>query len=314
MEALAAEDEGALIERLSDLLDDAIRLRFRADVPVAISLKVEGSIPLRSRRSRTQRGRLIAFTFGDPSDPRGEGPAVGAFADRSGIEVRYVSPGTSDIVAAFLDTLKAQGAPFSSASIMAQYLLYKGVGSAGVRVLLGGQGGDEAFMGYRKFQLLQMRELLEHGSYRRASMLLPGLALMLASEVPQARTYARFRHRYQDGAQEGDLFHPFLEGQGSPHWLDDGEDLRGRQVRDVLATSLPTLLRYEDRNSMAHSVESRLPFLDYRLVEFAIALPSALKIRKGYGKWILRQALEGKVPRHIRLARRKRGFDVQQQS
>jgi len=71
-------------------------------------------------------------------------------------------------------------------------------------------------------------------------------------------------------------------------------------------------LRYEDRNSMGHAVESRLPFMDYRLLELALALPARLKVAKGFGKWVLRRVTAGLVPDPIRLCRRKRGFDVTQ--
>jgi asparagine synthase (glutamine-hydrolysing) len=91
---------------------------------------------------------------------------------------------------------------------------------------------------------------------------------------------------------------------------DPAQPLWERQLQDVTRFSLPTLLRYEDRNSMGNSVESRLPFLDYRLVELALALPTALKIRRGYGKWIVRRATHGMVHDRIRLARYKRPFDV----
>jgi Asparagine synthase (glutamine-hydrolyzing) len=78
----------------------------------------------------------------------------------------------------------------------------------------------------------------------------------------------------------------------------------------VTRLSLPTLLRYEDRNSMGNSLETRLPFLDYRFVELALALPDYLKVRSGYGKWILREAMRGRVPASVRTARYKRGFDA----
>ena len=93
---------------------------------------------------------------------------------------------------------------------------------------------------------------------------------------------------------------------------DLARPLRERQVHDVLHTSLPTLLRYEDRNSMAHGVESRLPYLDNDLAEFALALDTGYKLRDGQRKWILREYARGRVPPAIRLARRKRGFDVAQ--
>jgi asparagine synthase (glutamine-hydrolysing) len=85
-----------------------------------------------------------------------------------------------------------------------------------------------------------------------------------------------------------------------------------RQVDDIYRFSLPTLLRYEDRNSMGNSMESRLPLMDYRLVEFGVALPEAVKLRRGYGKWIVREAMKGRIPESIRVARYKRGFDVSQ--
>jgi asparagine synthase (glutamine-hydrolysing) len=83
-----------------------------------------------------------------------------------------------------------------------------------------------------------------------------------------------------------------------------------RQVLDIERGGLPTLLRYEDRNSMANSIESRVPFLDHLLVEWAVRLPTGLKLRDGYGKWILRQAAEGLVPPAVLNPRGKRGFDV----
>ena len=90
------------------------------------------------------------------------------------------------------------------------------------------------------------------------------------------------------------------------------ESLRSRQILDVTLASLPTLLRYEDGNSMGNSIESRLPFVDYRVMECGIALPAAMKLRGGYGKWIVRRAMAGKLPDAVRMARYKKGFDVRQ--
>ncbi len=90
------------------------------------------------------------------------------------------------------------------------------------------------------------------------------------------------------------------------------EPLRERQILDVTLASLPTLLRYEDSNSMGNSIESRLPFCDYRVMECGVALPEAMKLRGGYGKWIVRRAMAGKIPEAIRIARYKKGFDVQE--
>ena len=83
-----------------------------------------------------------------------------------------------------------------------------------------------------------------------------------------------------------------------------------RQKIDLTYSGIPAFLRHEDRNSMAHSVESRHPFLDYRLVEFAVNCPPDFKLRDGWSKWILRNAMKGILPEKLRLRRTKMGFDA----
>jgi asparagine synthase (glutamine-hydrolysing) len=90
--------------------------------------------------------------------------------------------------------------------------------------------------------------------------------------------------------------------------LGSGSTLAERQKTDLTYSSIPALLHHEDRASMAHSVESRLPFLDFRLVDFLLRCPPSLKLRNGWSKWILRNALVGTLPEKIRLRRTKLGF------
>jgi asparagine synthase (glutamine-hydrolysing) len=134
---------------------------------------------------------------------------------------------------------------------------------------------------------------------------------MLLHEARQARMYWQGLSRYSNRRP----FEFQLLDWQSPAinlWGDGGTALSVRQIEDVQRWSIPSLLRYEDRNSMSHGLETRLPFMDYRLVELALALPARLKIAKGFGKWALRSIDKGTVPDFIRLNRRKRGFDVTQ--
>jgi asparagine synthase (glutamine-hydrolysing) len=147
--------------------------------------------------------------------------------------------------------------------------------------------------------------------YRRALGLLISIAPEILGDWPRLSGYWKHRARYtRAGGIDGDLRLP------PPEPLELGADphrpLWERQVRDVMQISLPTLLRYEDRSSMAHGVESRLPFLDYPLVEFALALGTSMKLRSGLGKWIVREYARGRIPESIRASRFKRGFDVEQ--
>jgi len=85
-------------------------------------------------------------------------------------------------------------------------------------------------------------------------------------------------------------------------------------VIDRTYSGLPGMLRHEDRNSMAHSVESRLPFLDYELAQFAVNCPPSLKLRDGWSKWILRNSMKNTLPEKIRLRKTKLGFDTPEAS
>jgi len=311
-DGLAAKPVADLVARVDELLGSAVDLRFRSDVPVAVSLS--GGLDSSSVAAAARRrdcGEIIGFTFGHPRASESEGPVTQTLVDHAGIKVHYVWPGIDEIVASYLETIQAQDAPFTSASVMAQYLLYKEVKSAGIRVLLGGQGGDESFMGYRKFQVFHLRELLGRRRYIDACTFATRLFLPVLVELTNMRSYLIEIRRYIGWVGDRSLLKLPLADEvflGS----DPREPLWKRQVSDIALASLPTLLRFEDRNSMAHSVESRLPFLDYRLVELALALPTAVKLCNGYGKWVLREAVRGGIPEAIRSARYKRGFDVQQ--
>jgi asparagine synthase (glutamine-hydrolysing) len=139
------------------------------------------------------------------------------------------------------------------------------------------------------------------------------LSLMLAAEASHASTYITQRARYL--RREG-LPTSLHLPQPAPMGLA-GESARSpleRQLLDITRLSLPTLLRYEDRNSAGNGLESRLPYLDYRFVEFSAALPARLKVHNGYGKWALRQLMRGRIPSAIRAARYKRAFDAPRRS
>jgi asparagine synthase (glutamine-hydrolysing) len=309
-EALRSSTETQVREELADLLERSVAVRMRSDFPVGLSLSGGLDSSLLAALSST-RGSLVGFTFGHPDDPSTEGPTVRQLCEELGLPVHYVRPDMDEIVAAFFGAVDAQGAPFPSASIVGQYLVYHAAREAGVRVVLGGQGGDEIFMGYRKFQYFYIKQLLRRGEVGKAMMMLFSAGPEFAADLRRAAVYWRARQRYtRSEGIGGALKLPAFEtlemhaDPDRPLWL--------RQARDIELTSLPALLRYEDRNSMAHSVESRLPYLDYSLVEFALALDVDYKLRMGLRKWVMREYARGRIPESIRSARSKRGFDVAQ--
>lgn len=307
--AMAHTGDAALIDECRALFDSAVRLRLRSDVPVAVSLSAGLDSAAIACVMRRDVPHTQAFSFGSPLAPASEGPATAALSATAGIAVTYVWPqseGLSDIVET---TMAFQEAPFSGLSPIAQNLVFRAVSGAGFKVLLGGQGSDEIFAGYRKFFIIALREALLRREAGGALRLLYSLGLILAHEAGQARMYWQNLGRYRSGKPKAFSLLD-LDAGAENLWGDARMSLSDRQIEDIEHWSMPTLLRYEDRNSMGYGIETRLPFMDYRLIEFALALPTRMKIANGYGKSALRSMTAGLVPDAVRLNRKKRGFDV----
>jgi asparagine synthase (glutamine-hydrolysing) len=305
--------DGELIDRCDALMRSAVTLRLRSDVPVAVSLSGGLDSSTVAALAAKDVNQLRGFTYGAPHAALSEGPTVQAMSERIGVDVTYVWPRYAETALgdALERTMAFQEAPFSGLSLLAQNEVFQRVRQARFKVLLGGQGGDESFAGYRKFFIVAMREAMRRKEPWNIVNAMHSFALMLIHEAGQARRYWSNLNRYRSGAEDGFRLLNWTS-KSEDLWGGSDRTLSGRQIDDVLQWSLPTLLRYEDRNSMGHGVESRLPFMDYRLLELAVALPARLKIRNGYGKWTLRRMTAGVVPDIVRLNRKKRGFDVTQ--
>jgi asparagine synthase (glutamine-hydrolysing) len=307
--SLAMLDRAGAVAGCRERLLDSVSLRLRADVPVAVSLSGGiDSATLAALASEQHRG-LVGFTFGHPDHPDTEGPMAARIAEGLGMKIEFVWPGTAEMIRYFWECLEMQDAPFATGSIVAQYAVYQAVHAAGVKVLLGGQGGDEVFMGYRKYLAWRWLGALRRRAPMAALSSGADLARALWAERSRWRTYLGAARRHRGGGDGGSLL-VVAEDPASPYASPAGDALAARQIADITSGGLPTLLRYEDRNSAESSVESRLPYLDYRLAEWAVAAPVDTKLVDGYGKWMLRQVARDRLPRDLLEGRGKRGFDV----
>ncbi|MBB6331486.1 asparagine synthase (glutamine-hydrolyzing) [Chryseobacterium sediminis] len=301
-----------LILQGKTLLENSTKIRLRSDVPLAISLS--GGVDSSSIAAITSKevDHLMAFSYGAPDHPKSEGPIINKFAKDKNINVEYVhhSYTANEMGNIYDQTMQAQESPFLGLSIIAQHEVYKQVKERNIKVLLGGQGGDEIFAGYRKFFVVALRKAIEKKEILPGLQYFHSLALMLVFEAKQIKTYWNEKNRYLKTTGKETSFLDCLPEISLN--LFENSSLSNRQISDIQKYSIPSLLRYEDRNSMYFSIESRLPFMDYRLVEFALALPDLLKIKNGYGKWILREMMKKDVPGYILKNRLKRGFDVTQ--
>lgn len=314
-----------------EIVTDAVRLRLRSDVDVGTCLSggLDSSsiVALTARlRDRDGGGRHRSFSVVYPDDDGlDESPHVCAVVAATGVEGIRATPTSAELVADLPALVRHQDEPFPSAGVYSQWRVMALARAAGVPVLLDGQGADEVLAGYH----------YHYGPYLASVAAERGLAAALG-EARRAREATRRPWSFFLGLL---AFHavPLPAGlraravarqatQGrvppsllAPDWIAGGRASAAERHRPrarlhdelragILKTSLPALLRYEDRNSMAFSVEARTPFLDYRLVERAQALPSADLVRGGWTKAILREAMEGIVPDSVRWRRDKLGF------
>lgn len=309
LESLSSDE---LISQGKALLENSTKIRLRSDVPLAISLS--GGVDSSSIAAITSKeiDHLMAFSYGAPDHPKSEGPIINKFAKDKNINVEYIhhSYTAQEMGNIYDQTMEAQESPFLGLSIIAQHEVYKQVKERNIKVLLGGQGGDEIFAGYRKFFVVALKKAIEKKEILPGLQYFHSLALMLIFETKQIKTYWNEKNRYLKTTGKDTSFLDCLPDISLN--LFENTSLSNRQISDIQKYSIPSLLRYEDRNSMYFSIESRLPFMDYRLVEFALALPDLLKIKHGYGKWILREMMKKDVPGYILKNRLKRGFDVTQ--
>jgi asparagine synthase (glutamine-hydrolysing) len=199
--------------------------------------------------------------------------------------------------------------PIGSFSTVAHYLLMRQARELGITVILSGQGADELLCGYAKFLGFYLEELIRSGRWHAAARVLLGFwrrgTVISQFELSEAKRYVPGYLR----PREIDVRGPALKE--CDHRLEMGlgrEHLVGRQRADVYRFSVPALVHYEDRCSMAFGREIRLPFLDYRLVGMLLPADPAIKLRDGWTKWIFRKALEDYVPQPIIWRKDKQGF------
>jgi asparagine synthase (glutamine-hydrolysing) len=304
------------------LFQDAVRLRMRSDVPVGACLSggLDSSaiVCQASRLGSGEAGPIQVFNAAS-DDPRFDERQWCQIASQAaGAGVHYVFPSGEAFGRDLDDLIWYQEEPFASASVYAQWAVMREAGAKGVPVLLDGQGADEGLCGYRKFYWFYLHDLACKGHFGRlfaefVALLKNGDRGLLRWREGLRYLPAFLRHRMPSMAE-------YLTPQGHKSWNASvlglgigGAFVNQRQVEDLTRYSLPVLLRYEDRNSMAWSVESRVPFLDYRLIEWLVCLPVEIKLAGGRTKALMRDALRGLVPDAILDRRDKMGFVTAQE-
>jgi len=303
------------IEKFRELFANAVTLRLRSDVPVGACLSGgldSSSIVCEAKRvaPATQLHTFSACFEQNALDEREFISAVVTATEGAG---HPTFPHAESFWQTVRLMLYHQDEPVGSTNVFAQWCVMAGARQQGVPVVLGGQGGDESLCGYQKYRYFYFWQLLRKGDPRlfRESLLWARNGTQSYWNLSDASRYFPTALRRSFSLVERVCTAEFRrEAPPVEPSLGAGGNIAERQKMDLVYASLPALLHYEDRNSMAHSVESRLPFLDYKLAEFAVNCAPSLKLRDGWSKWILREALEGTLPEKVRLRKTKLGFDT----
>lgn len=260
---LADIDEITAKEEYKKLLKKSIALRFRADVPVGFTLSggVDSSLLLALVNQRKDAGKIKAFSFFTDDERYDELPWVEKMIEKTQTDLEKVCFKPNDFSSWHKQISYIQDEPYGGIPTLAYAMLFQEMAKEGIKVVLDGQGMDEAWAGYDYYQTSSTQTI------QGQSASSPFKLNVLSDDLKRV-------------AKKPDYPKPF------------GNELLDKQYRDLFYAKIPRALRFNDRLSMAATTELREPFLDYNLVEYAFSLPEHFKIRNGQGKYLLRQILK----------------------
>jgi asparagine synthase (glutamine-hydrolysing) len=308
------------IYRFKELFIDAVRLRLRSDVPLAMNLSGGlDSTSITCTAAKELGVNVRTFSGVTGTGRFDESEYIDAVVEDVGADHTYFYPETSDLVPTISRMLAYHDEPICTVTWYSLFQISEKISKAGIPVVLTGHGGDELLGGYWDHYQQNLFDLKNYG-YEDDFLNEKNAWLSNHSRDPnEINEFAELiSTRYRDKKKEIAHFSKYLDvinkdsldyicDQSPAGCYKDGV-LQRRLYLELLHETVPASLRAEDRNTMAFSVESRIPFLDYRLIEFAFSLPNKFKVRNGLGKWLLRESMKGILPEKVRLRKDKAGF------
>jgi asparagine synthase (glutamine-hydrolysing) len=316
------------MEEFGALLQHSVNNRLRSDVAVGTSLSggLDSSSIAALINENTGGQKTFSAVF--PGFNKDESPYIKLLSQKLEIENYTTAPDAVSLLKTFTDLCYHQEEPFTSSSIFAQYKVFELAKQHNVTVLLDGQGADEVLAGYNRYIRWYLQDLLTHkyaGERNKAINALRqnqipfnwGIKNYAAAFLPMHTAMFLERREYYQILHQPDINPDYLKQHVRGKEWEGIHKAPVTKLNDILHYNvtefgLEELLRYADRNSMAHGREVRLPFLDHMLVEFIFSLPSTMKINGGYTKWLLRKTMDKKLPNEIVWRKDKVGYEPPQ--
>jgi asparagine synthase (glutamine-hydrolysing) len=312
-----------------ELFKSALELRLRADVPVGVFLSggLDSSAvvaQLAQMLDHPVKTFSVRYDIGDYGEQYDESVYAKQVAEKFGTEHHTYTMTAADFEKYIPEFVKTMDEPVTEAAALSLHYVSE-LAKEHVTVVLSGEGSDEIFGGYDLYQYMETLEKIRKIATPAGANLIGALARKMLPQGNKIRKYAEltaqpFEERYKgisvyDGSYQKQLYqeqfkltHPGHDFAKKIMAETQGQDLLSRMLEfDTRTWLVDDLLIKADRMSMGSSLELRVPFLDYRMVEFAASLPSHYKIKNGEGKYILKEMMKGLVPDNI-IHREKRGF------
>jgi len=304
------------IEKFNKLFSTSVSRRLRSDVETGSSLSggIDSSSIIAGIFQNHSIEKQQTFSAVFPGFVKDESKYIDAAVQQFHVSNYQVSPDAAGLVNDFETLCRHQEEPFQSSSIYAQYKVFQLAKQHNIKVMLDGQGADETLAGYNKYIHWYIQQLLSRKKYKEAmeekSIFLKnktpfrwGPGNYLATLLPAHAAIHLESQEYNKILKHPDINKDFINSLHGREWEGIHKPIITK-LNDILffnttSLGLEELLRFADRNSMAHGVEVRLPFLNHQLVEFIFSLPANFKIHKGWTKWLLRKAMVKKLPSEI---------------
>lgn len=320
--------EADAIEQFNYIFENTIKSRLQSDVPVGTSLSGGlDSSTIAYFVNKYQAKNFTSFSATFSGFENDEATFIKNYCEVFGIDNKTTSPSVDGLINDFEKICYHQEEPIASSSIYAQYKVYELAKNHNVKVLLDGQGADEILAGYSKYLRWYLQELVCNNKYAKAlqiyqsfkknGIIIPfGLKDIAAGFLPTHTSLALEKIALNkinaDAFITNQLKNSIIINPWQVIYKPIITKLNDALYYDTMQHGLEELLRYADRNSMAHGVEVRLPFLNVALVSFIFSLPPHLKISNGFTKHILRKLMDSKIPDHIVWNPKKIGFETPQ--
>lgn len=291
-----------------DIFIEAIKLHLIADVPVGVTLSggldSSGITSIASKlyKENHPNTKFYSFSAVHPGETINEEEYIDNIVEHTGVESVKITPSVEtfweelNTWVYFQEEPVISGAPYAYYTVMREARKY-------VTVLLTGQGGDELLAGYIPYFMTYLQSAIDNGKFLEA----------FRETVAGRDLYTKFfvDNLIQKLKKDNTInpSHMIINTNNTEFIRPQAtRNLNKRLFEDVTSLTTPSLLRYEDKNSMANSLESRVPFFDHIVVEYIFNLPIDQKIKNGWTRHIYREAMKGLIPEKNRLRRSKIGF------